>query len=184
LVQVRNYSGADPKYKWASLDITLEGAGLEEEQANYPYLALYLSLGYESPKVYNIKFGKHGDADPSAIPPVKRQTREPTEEPTLKTGKKRGRSTENSLEEDPFQMIVGLFSLKPAIYPFLRDKGNEGDRHSKSSEHLSALCRAWTDPLQYVQSNKSKDLGEGPEMKEEKCSFVEKTCVLAYESGS
>lgn len=89
-------------------------------------------------------------------------------------------------------MIIGLFSLKPTIYPFLRDIGNQvygagdlgaGD-HSKSSKHLSRLCRAWTDPLDYVQSNKIGGLGEDTAIKKAikkaKRSFVKKTCVLTY----
>ena len=56
---------------------------------DYPYLALYLSLGYKEPKVSNLKYEKHQDADPSAIPLAKRNSEEPTEE--RKVGRKRAK---------------------------------------------------------------------------------------------
>lgn len=96
LVQVHNYSDADPKYKWASLDVRPKSAGLEEGQVDYPYLALYLSLGYKEPNVYNLKYEEHQDADSSAIPLAKRYSEEPTQEP--KAGRKRAGSLEESFE--------------------------------------------------------------------------------------
>lgn len=179
LVQVRNYRDADPKYKWASVDVTPESAGLEKRQVDYPYLALYLSLGYRDPRVYNLKYEKHHVADLSAVPLAKRYPEEPTEEPIQelaqepKRTKKRKRSL-NESSEDPFQMIIGLFSLQPAIYPCLR-----GDQ-STSSTHLSSLSRAWTDILDYVQNNKTGGLGEDQTMRDAKSSFVKETCTLNY----
>jgi hypothetical protein len=167
LVQVRNYTHSDGKYKLASLELRPENADLSEEPADYPYLALYLQLGYKIGRVRNLKNMKN---DRDATQGARREA---------------SGSKDSESDRDPFQMIIGLFSLMPAVYPCLRDEVKPAygaSEESQNSKHLSSLRRAWTDPLYYVESNEPTALGESTQQ-QAKIDFVKHTCVLTYASS-
>ncbi len=128
LVQVKNYNASDPYYSGGWKSLTSSSCNIPPVAKNTPYLGLWLSLGYKTPRLVDLRYSPH-----VIVQKTNERQRSKKKAQTVYGSRSSNwplsipfRLTPKSHEAfvgnlEPNQFLIGAFGVDHSLYPSLHE---------------------------------------------------------------